>query len=183
MRRIVAGVVGTAAALTLLVIGRAWVVGRASASAAADNSLSVQNRVVPSIAIVPPQEPAAPVAASPPPERAEVDEPQAVAKAEQRRLPVLDLETPASPDDATDQVWVKAAKSLSAQDFSAADKALAELGRSADAPTRETARLARAVWWMSHGKQAEVRPVLADLAAHATTPQVQDRAHTLLTTN
>jgi hypothetical protein len=36
---------------------------------------------------------------------------------------------------------------------------------------------------MSNGKQAEVRPVLADLAAHATTPQVQGRARDLLRSN
>jgi hypothetical protein len=47
----------------------------------------------------------------------------------------------------------------------------------------ETARLARAVWWIANGKQAEVRPVIADLAANATTPSVQRHARELLLAN
>jgi hypothetical protein len=179
MRRIVAGGIGTAAVLTLVVVARAWV-GRATPSPVADSVLSVPNRVVPSIAIATTQEPAAANAAPAPasPEKAEAVEAPAVAKTP-RRLPIVDIETPSVPDDATDRAWEQAAKSLSAQDFNGADKALAALGRSGDVATREAARLARAVWWMSHGKEAEVRPVLADLAAHATTPSVQSRAREL----
>jgi hypothetical protein len=179
MRRLVAGVVGTAAALTLIAMGRAWL-GRSTNSHAADNSFSVQNRVVPSIAIATAQES---VAAAAPPAEEQPPVVQAPPPPAARNLPVVNIELPAPPDEATDQVWSKAVESLSAQDFNGADKALAELGRSSDVATRETARLARAVWWMSHGKQAEVRPVLADLAAHASTPHVQDRAHDLLRAN
>jgi len=185
MRRIVASAVGTIGVLTLLVVARAWL-GRTSAARVADSALSVSNRVVPSIAIAAPQEPTpAPAAAAPAEATPAAAAPAAAAKSEvaQHRLPVVDVETPAAPDEATDRAWEKAAKSLSAQDFNGADKAFAELGRSNDIATRETARLARAVWWMSHGKQAEVRPVLADLAAHATTAQVQDRARDLLRSN
>jgi hypothetical protein len=136
----------------------------------------LQNRVVPSIALAAPQE-TTPVA---PP--AEVALP-APSPAPEHRLPVIDVEMPDSPDEATDRAWEKAAKSLSAQDFNGADKAFAELGRSADIATRETARLARAVWWISNGKEAAVRPVITDLAAHATTPYVQHRATELSRTN
>jgi hypothetical protein len=182
MRRIVAGGISTAAVLTLLVVARAWF-GRAAPAPVGDSVLSVQSRVVPSIAITAPQEPAAPpVAAAAAPEKAEPIDPPAAPSA-RRRLPVVDIETPSAPDDATDRAWEKAAKSLSSQDFTGADKAFAELGRSADVATREAARLARALWWMSHGKEAEVRPVLADLAAHATTPYVQSRARELSRTN
>jgi hypothetical protein len=175
MRRIVGTGVASAALLTSLVIARAWL-GRSSTSHAGDSSLSLQNRVVPSIALAAPQEttPAArPVEVAPP----------APSPAPAHRLPVIDVEMPDSPDEATDRAWEQAAKSLSAQDFNGADKAFAELGRSADIATRETARLARAVWWISNGKEAAVRPVLADLAAHATTPYVQHRATELSRTN
>jgi hypothetical protein len=166
MRRIVGIGVTSAALLTSLVITRAWL-GHSSTSHATDSSLNLQNRVVPSIALAAPQE------ATPAARPAEVAPP---APAPEHRLPVIDVEIPDSPDDATDRAWQQAAKSLSAQDFNGADKAFAELGRSADIATRETARLARAVWWISNGKEAAVRPVLTDLAAHATTPYVQHRA-------
>jgi hypothetical protein len=178
MRRIVGAVVGTAAVLTSLVVTRAWL-SHKSPSPASDSALSVPNRIVPSIAIAPPQEPSPAAAAPAAPQSAPPDEPAPVAAAANHRLPIVDLETPAPPDDATDRAWEKAAKSLSAQDFNGADRVFAELGRSADVATRETARLARAVWWISNGKEAEVRPVLADLAAHATTPYVQTRAREL----
>jgi hypothetical protein len=179
MRRIVGTGVAAAALLTSLVIVRAQF-GRAATSHASDSSLSVQNRVVPSIALAAPPETTAPAVA----QTAEVAAAEAPApEAPEHRLPVIDVLTPAAPDAATDRVWEKAAKSLSAQDFNGADKALAELGHSNDIATRETARLARAVWWMSNGKQAEVRPVLADLAAHAATPYVQHLASELSRTN
>jgi hypothetical protein len=97
-----------------------------------------------------------------------------------RRLPVVDIEVPDAPDPATEQAWEWASQGLTANDFKVADKAFAELGKRNDAPTRETARLARALWWINNGKQAEVAPVIADLAANATTPSVRRRARELL---
>ncbi|HKQ71268.1 MAG TPA: hypothetical protein VJT73_18115, partial [Polyangiaceae bacterium] len=97
-----------------------------------------------------------------------------------RRLASLDLDVPASPDAATDQAWDAATAGLASNDFKAADKALADLGKRSDLPTRETARLARALLWTSNGKQGEVRPVIADLAANATTSSVRKRARDML---
>ncbi len=97
-----------------------------------------------------------------------------------RRLPVLDLEIPPAPDAATDQAWEWAGQGLAANDFKAADKAFAELGTRSDPPTRDTARLARALLWISNGKKAVVQPVVADLAANAVTPSVRRRARELL---
>jgi hypothetical protein len=102
------------------------------------------------------------------------------AGAQARRLPVIDIEIPASTDPAVDQQWASAAKNLSSQDFKAADSAFAELGKRTDAATRETARLARAAWWKANGRQNEVKPVIADLAANATTPSVRQQARDLL---
>jgi len=65
-------------------------------------------------------------------------------------------------------------------DFKVADKAFAELGKRSDPATRETARLARSLWWITNGKRAEVQPVIADLAANATTASVRRRARELL---
>jgi CheY-like chemotaxis protein len=97
-----------------------------------------------------------------------------------QRLPVVDIEIPAAPDPATEQAWEWAAQGLTANDFKVADKAFAELGKRNDAPTRETARLARALWWINNGKEAEVQPVISDLASNATTPSVRRRARELL---
>jgi hypothetical protein len=95
-------------------------------------------------------------------------------------LPVVDLEIPKPSDAATEHAWQVVAEGLTARDFKGADKALAELGKRADAPTRETARLARAQWWISNGKGADVQPVIADLASNATTASVRKRARELL---
>jgi hypothetical protein len=97
-----------------------------------------------------------------------------------QRLPVVDVEIPAAPDPATEQAWEWAAQGLTANDFKVADKAFAELGKRTDPPTRETARLARALWWINNGREAEVRPVIADLAVNATTPSVRRRARELM---
>ena len=97
-----------------------------------------------------------------------------------RRLPVVDVEIPAAPDPATEQAWEWASQGLTANDFKVADKAFAELGKRNDPETRESARLARALWWINNGKQAEVQPVIADLAANATMPSVRRRARELL---
>jgi CheY-like chemotaxis protein len=95
------------------------------------------------------------------------------------RLPLVDVEIPASPDPATTKLWEAAAKRLGERDFKGADAVFAELGKKADRTTRESARLARAIWWINNGKQTEVRPVIADLANNATTPSVRQRARDL----
>jgi hypothetical protein len=102
------------------------------------------------------------------------------AGAQARRLPVIDIEIPASTDPTIDEKWASAAKNLSSQDFKGADTAFAELGKRGDPATRETARLARAAWWTANGRQNEVKPVIADLAANATTPSVRQQARDLL---
>ena len=97
-----------------------------------------------------------------------------------RRLPVVDVEIPAPPDPATEQAWEWASQGLTANDFKVADKAFAELAKRNDPLTRESARLARSIWWITNGREAEVQPVIADLAANATTPSVRRRARELL---
>jgi len=97
-----------------------------------------------------------------------------------RRLPMIDVEVPTPPDTPTSQAWDAAAESLAANDFKAADKAFADLGKRNDAPTREAARLARALWWIANGRESEVQAVVADLAANATNVSVRKRARDLL---
>lgn len=186
MRRIVGGIVGGAALLTSVVMAEA-LIQRPSAPAAAEKSFSLPSRIVPSIAVASTEEASEAPAAAPPPaksdqagaaETASTDDPPA--SPPRHRLPVVDVEIPSAPDPATDRVWEAASHSLTARDFSGADKAFAELGRRTDSATRETARLARALWWMAHGRQAEVHAVLVDLAANATTPYVQQHASDLL---
>jgi hypothetical protein len=101
------------------------------------------------------------------------------APADARRLPLVDVEIPTAPDAATAQLWETTAKRLNDRDFKGADATLAELGKKADRATRESARLARAIWWINNGKQTEVRPVIADLANNAATPFVKQRAKEL----
>jgi DNA-binding response OmpR family regulator len=96
-----------------------------------------------------------------------------------RKLPVVDVEIPTAPDPATAQLWQTTAQRLTDRDFKGADATLAELGKRTDRPTREAARLARAIWWINNGKQAEVRPVIVDLASNAQTPAVKQRAKEL----
>jgi hypothetical protein len=95
-------------------------------------------------------------------------------------LPVVDLESPETTDPGVQDAWSQAARSLRADNFDGADKAFAELGRSKDPPTRETARLARALLWISQGRDADVKPVVEDLAANASTSVVRKRAKDLL---
>ena len=97
-----------------------------------------------------------------------------------RWLPVVDLELPESADPAVQGAWNRAAQSLKADDFDGADKVFAELGKSKDTPARETARLARALLWISKGRGAAVQPVVEDLAANASTAAVRSRAKELL---
>jgi DNA-binding response OmpR family regulator len=106
--------------------------------------------------------------------------PTAEAPPAPRRLPVIDLEIPASSDPAVDQGWDTAGQAMSAGDFKAADKAIADLAKKSDPVTKETARLARALWWISNGKSSEVQPVIADLASNATSSSVRKRARELL---
>jgi len=123
-------------------------------------------------AIEPPTQLAPPTAAVP----VEIPPPPAA----ERVLPVLDVEVPASPDDAAEKSWRAAEVALAAKDFKSADQAFADLGKRADPPTREAARLARALLWINNGKAGDVQPVVADLAANATTPSVRRRARELL---
>lgn len=187
LRRIVASVVGAAAFLTVVVGAKAFI-AHAPPGAVAESALSVPNRVVPSIAVAAAEDDRTTGSADTVPNPSSSDE-VALAKAPSddvrtsHRLPIVDVEIPPAPDAATDLAWETAAQSLSARDFRAADDVFADLGRRTDTATREAARLARAAWWIANGKEAVVRPVLADLAAKATTPSVQRRARELLTTN
>ena len=210
LRRIVGSVVGAAAVLTA-VVGAKALSAPPSRVTASDSSLNVPHQVVPSIAMAAQEEPAAartapsekviapdPAAAAPaatPPAAENAGaaegkaEPEAAIAANPpaapptRRLPVIDVEIPASADPATDKQWESAAKNLASQDFKGADTAFAELGKRGDPATREAARLARAVWWTANGRQSEVKPVIADLAANATSPAVRQQARELLRTN
>jgi hypothetical protein len=212
LRRIVGGVVGAAAVLTAVVGAKALSAPHAKVTAS-EGALNVPHHVVPSIAIAtpdeakaantPPSEPTpSPVAtaavepaagaqdlaaqegaAEPRPDQAENAATESAAAATPRRLPVIDVEIPASVDAVTNQQWESAAKNLASKDFKGADSAFAELGKRSDLATREAARLARAVWWTANGRQSEVKPVLADLAANATTPSVRQHARELLRTN
>jgi hypothetical protein len=94
-----------------------------------------------------------------------------------RALAGLDLDAPPAPSPAVDKVWSKARAALQQNSFEGADAAFKELSvPTMDATTRDHARLARALLWASHGKAEVVAPVFADLAAHATTPAVRERA-------
>jgi hypothetical protein len=188
LQRIVASVVGAAAFLTVVVGAKAFITHPPPAPIA-ESSLSVPNRVVPSIAIAAAEDDRTAGSADTLPPASPSPSPSdevALAKAPSddvrtsHRLPIVDVEIPPAPDAATDLAWETAAQNLSARDFRAADDVFADLGRRTDTATREAARLARAAWWIANGKEAIVRPVLADLAAKATTPSVQRRARELL---
>jgi len=211
LRRLVGSVVGAAAVLTAVVGAKALSAPHAKV-AASDGSLNVPHHVVPSIAMAAPEEPAAaqetppePIAAPAPGTPAAEDtvaagenpgapgqtgEPNANTATENaaptaptRRLPVIDVEIPISADPATDQQWESAAKNLASQDFKGADSAFAELGKRGDTANREAARLARALWWTANGRLNEVKPVIADLAANATTPSVRQQARERIRAN
>ena len=212
LRRIVGGVVGAAAVLTA-VVGAKALAAPPTKVTASDGSLNVPHHVVPSIALAAQEEPrsakkadehaaASDPAAAPPvdpstvaqnpavPEGAAENANQGETAANQaspaptaRRLPVIDVEIPAVSDPAIDQQWESAAKNLTSKDFKGADSSFAELAKRTDPATREAARLARAVWWTANGRQNEVKPVIADLAANATTPSVRAHARDLLRTS
>jgi DNA-binding response OmpR family regulator len=97
-----------------------------------------------------------------------------------RKLPVIDLEIPTSSDPTVDQAWDGVAEAIAAGDFKTADKAIADLAKRSDPSVKETARLARALWWINNGKSADVQPVVADLASNATSSAVRKRARELL---
>ena len=65
-------------------------------------------------------------------------------------------------------------------DFDGADGALSELNASADKSTRESSRLARAELWIAHGRGAEMRPLLEQLASEGSSEYVRNRARALL---
>jgi hypothetical protein len=209
LRRLVGSVVGAAAVLTAVVGAKALSAPHAKV-AASDGSLNVPHHVVPSIAMAAPEEPTptkasepieAPAPGTPAPEdtvaagenpgaQEQTGEPNANTVAENaapaaatRRLPVIDVEIPISADPATDQQWESAAKNLTSQDFKGADSAFAELGKRGDTANREAARLARALWWTANGRLDEVKPVIADLAANATTPSVRQQARERMRAN
>jgi hypothetical protein len=199
-RRIVGGVVGAAAVLTA-VVGAKSLSALPAKVTASEGSLNVPHQVVPSIALAAQDEtkakttagePAAggePAAAAQAPAdnagaaESNANEADEASAAATRRLPVIDVEIPATSDPAIDRAWESAAKNLTSKDFKGADSAFAELGKRDDPATREAARLARAVWWKANGRQNEVKPVIADLAANATTPSVRAHARDLLRAN
>ncbi len=76
--------------------------------------------------------------------------------------------------------WVRAAEAQRRDDFAAADTAYGELCRAPDKAARDAARLARAQLWIAHGRGAEVRPVLIELAASGATPLVRQTARECL---
>ena len=69
---------------------------------------------------------------------------------------------------------------LDAGSFGVSDAALADLGKVADVPTKETARLARALLWARNGRGAIAKDVIEDLAESALTPAVKKRAAELM---
>lgn len=76
----------------------------------------------------------------------------------------------------TAQAWAAAADAMRAADYPRAEAAFAELTRSADAHTRDAARLARAQVWVAQGRLTEARPELEDLAVNGATAALQGRA-------
>jgi DNA-binding response OmpR family regulator len=133
-------------------------------------------------AVAPAPAPAESAATAPavpePPASASAAAPEPIAA---RRLPALDVEIPPSEDPDTGRRWDALSKALAANDFPTADKTLADFfAKAPDPATKETLRLSRALLWKSHGRGPEVAPVLQDLAAHAATPSVRDRAQQAL---
>jgi len=208
LRRIVGSIVGAAAVMTAVVGAKALSAPPAKVTAS-QGSLNVPHQVVPSIGLAAQDEPASAKTAAA--EKVTAPDPGAAAAvdtapvgenaaahegtgesdtegdpgsaAATRRLPVIDVEIPASTDPVTDKQWESAAKNLASQDFKGADSAFAELSKRGDLATREAARLARAIWWRANGRQNEVKPVIADLAANAATPSVRAHARDVLRTN
>jgi hypothetical protein len=213
LRRIVGGVVGAAAVMTAVVGAKALAAPPAKVTAlegalnvphqvvasialatpdepAGAKAATAEKGMAPDPAAVPGIDPApvgdkaaAPAAADEPGTKPGSETPSVAAAPTARRLPVIDVEIPPSSDPTTDKQWESAAQKLASQDFKAADSAFAELGKRSDVATREAARLARAVWWTANGRQNEVKPVIVDLAANATTPSVRHHAQNLLSAN
>jgi hypothetical protein len=98
-----------------------------------------------------------------------------------RRLPLVDLEMPPAGDPETEKLWDSTSKALAADDFGAADRALAQfLAKQPDPPTKEILRLSRALLWVAHGRAAAVTSVLEDLVANGSVPEVRERAQKAL---
>ena len=86
-----------------------------------------------------------------------------------RKLPLVDVEIPAAPDAATAQLW-EARSSAQRSRLQRRGRRVRRAREKSRSPTRESARLARAIWWINNGKQTEVQPVIADLAATRRLP-------------
>ena len=134
-------------------------------------------------------EPAAPTEMPVPSKRAPLDHAKASSPgdAPAADLPNADLpnadfpndspnETPRAPSARVERAWARATEAMRRDDFTAADNAFGELCHSPDAITRDKARLARAQLWIAHGRGADVRSVLVDLAANGANDLVRERA-------
>ena len=76
--------------------------------------------------------------------------------------------------------WERVARALADHDIDRADRALAELCRSAEPSVRDAAELARAELWIGNGRGAAFGPALQRLATSGQTPFVRQRAAALL---
>jgi hypothetical protein len=72
--------------------------------------------------------------------------------------------------------WIDAAAALRAGDYVRAEQMFGEIARSADARTRDEARLARAQVWLAQGRRSDAEPELEELAGSGATPLVRQRA-------
>jgi hypothetical protein len=117
--------------------------------------------------------PAAPAASEPPanepaPQEAAPPPPETPATAVESASPKVQA------------AWVRAADAQRRDDFAAADSAYSELCEAKDPATRDAARLARAQLWIAHGRGAEIRSVLVDLAARGATQLIRQTARECL---
>jgi hypothetical protein len=96
-------------------------------------------------------------------------------------VPIMEQAAPAevpapSKRAPVERAWARATEAMRRDDFAAADDAFGELCHAPDAITRDKARLARAQLWIGHGRGADVRSVLVDLAANGANELVRERA-------
>jgi hypothetical protein len=82
----------------------------------------------------------------------------------------------------TPGTWSTVAVAMRAGDRGGAERALDDLTGSADAKTRDDARLARAQLWLAQGRLDRARPELEDLSGNASTALVRERARNALET-
>jgi hypothetical protein len=76
--------------------------------------------------------------------------------------------------------WSRVAEAMRRGDDTRVSKALEDLSRSADAATRDAARLTRAQLEIAAGDVDRVRPVLSQLAGSGATPLIRNRAREML---